>query len=115
MVFVSDSVCDIHGQNLKVLLAGGQYPVWEPQNSVSAIGRLCGSVGFIRPEPSALTPAKCEAVGMRVTTSKSEVMVLCQKRVACSLRVGSELLPQAKEFKYLLVLFVSEGKMGREG
>jgi len=32
----------------------------------------------------------------------------------CSLRVGNELLPQAKEFKYLGVLFTSEGKMERE-
>jgi len=34
--------------------------------------------------------------------------------VECSLRVGSELLPQAKEFKYLWVLFTSEGKMEEE-
>ena len=58
--------------------------------------------------------AECEAVGMRVSTSKSEAMVLCRKTVECSLRVGSELLPQAKEFKYLGVLFTSEGKMERE-
>ena len=58
--------------------------------------------------------AECEAVGMRVSTSKSEAMVLCRKMVECSLRVGSELLPQAKEFKYLGVLFTSEGKMERE-
>jgi len=56
--------------------------------------------------------AKREAVRMRVSTSKSEAMVLCRKTVECSLRVGSELLPQAKEFKYLGVLFTSEGKMG---
>ncbi len=37
-------------------------------------------------------------------------MVLCQKMVDCSLWVGSELLPQAKEFKYLGVLFTREGK-----
>ena len=58
--------------------------------------------------------AECEAVGMRISTSKSEAMVLCRKTVECSLRVGSELLPQAKEFKYLGVLFTSEGKMERE-
>jgi len=57
--------------------------------------------------------AECEAVGMRVSTSKSEAMVLCQKMVEFSLRVGSELLPQAKEFKYLGVLFTSEGKIER--
>ncbi len=39
--------------------------------------------------------------GMRVSTFKTEAMVLCLKPVDCSLWVGSELLPQAKEFKYL--------------
>jgi len=58
--------------------------------------------------------AECEAVGMRVNTFKSEAMVLFRKTVECSLRVGSELLPQAKEFKYLWVLYMSEGKMERE-
>jgi len=46
---------------------------------------------------------ECEAVGMRV--SKSEAMVLCRNTVECSLQVGNELLPQAKEFKFLWVLF----------
>ncbi len=45
--------------------------------------------------------AECEVVGMKVNTSKSEAMVLCRKKVDCSLWVGSELLPQAEEFKYL--------------
>ena len=58
--------------------------------------------------------AECEVVGMRVSTSKSEAMVLCRKTVECSLRVTSELLPQAKEFKYLGVLVTSEGKIERE-
>ncbi|KAI3354681.1 hypothetical protein L3Q82_019175, partial [Scortum barcoo] len=33
---------------------------------------------------------------------------------ACPLRVGGEVLPQVEEFKYLGVLFTSEGKMERE-
>ena len=41
-------------------------------------------------------------------------MVLDQKKVACSLRVGGEFLPQVGEFKYLGVLFTSEGRMERE-
>ncbi|KAI3370208.1 hypothetical protein L3Q82_024983 [Scortum barcoo] len=41
-------------------------------------------------------------------------MVLDQKRVACPLRVGGEVLPQVEEFKYLGILFTSEGKMERE-
>ena len=40
--------------------------------------------------------------------------VLDQKKVACSLWVGGELLPQVEEFKYLGVLFTSEGRMDRE-
>ncbi|KAK3528563.1 hypothetical protein QTP70_002803 [Hemibagrus guttatus] len=58
--------------------------------------------------------AECEAAGMRVSTSKSEVMVLDQKKVACTLQVGGEVLPQVEEFKYLGVLFTSEGRMDRE-
>jgi len=58
--------------------------------------------------------AEYEAVGMRVSTSKSEAMVLHRKPVDCSLQVGAECLPQAKEFKYLGVLFTSEGKMEKE-
>jgi len=41
-------------------------------------------------------------------------MVLSRKRVECSLWVGNEILPQVEEFKYLGVLFTSEGWMERE-
>ncbi|KAI3354439.1 hypothetical protein L3Q82_018960, partial [Scortum barcoo] len=58
--------------------------------------------------------AECEVAGMRISTSKSEAMVHNRKRVACPLRVGGEILPQMEEFKYLRVLFMSEGKMERE-
>ncbi|KAK3506157.1 hypothetical protein QTP70_018390, partial [Hemibagrus guttatus] len=58
--------------------------------------------------------AVCEAAGMRVSTSKSEAMVLDRKKVACTLQVGGEVLPQVEEFKYLRVLFTSEGRMDRE-
>ncbi|KAI3361665.1 hypothetical protein L3Q82_002028 [Scortum barcoo] len=58
--------------------------------------------------------AECEAPGMRISTSKSKAMVLSRKRVNCPLRVGEEFLPQVEEFKYLGVLFTSEGKMERE-
>ncbi|KAK3556390.1 hypothetical protein QTP70_007992 [Hemibagrus guttatus] len=51
---------------------------------------------------------------MKVSTSKSEAMVLDQKKVACTLQVGGEVLPQVEEFKYLGVLFTSEGRMDRE-
>ncbi|KAK3564249.1 hypothetical protein QTP86_012027 [Hemibagrus guttatus] len=51
---------------------------------------------------------------MRVSTSKSEAMVLDRKKVACTLQVGGEFLPQVEEFKYLGVMFTSEGRMDRE-
>ncbi|TWW66946.1 hypothetical protein D4764_20G0009780 [Takifugu flavidus] len=57
---------------------------------------------------------KCEAAGMRISTSKSESMVLAWKKVECLLRVGEEVLPQVEEFKYLGILFTSEGRMERE-
>ncbi|KAL7857954.1 hypothetical protein AOLI_G00180560 [Acnodon oligacanthus] len=58
--------------------------------------------------------AECEAVGMRISTSKSESMVLSRKRMACSLQVRGKVLPQVEEFKYLRVLFTSHGKRDRE-
>ncbi|KAK3528750.1 hypothetical protein QTP70_011199 [Hemibagrus guttatus] len=51
---------------------------------------------------------------MMVSTSKFEAMVLDRKKVACTLQVGGEFLPQVEEFKYLGVLFTSEGRMDRE-
>ncbi|XP_061624942.1 netrin-G2 isoform X6 [Phyllopteryx taeniolatus] len=54
--------------------------------------------------------AECEAAGMRISTSKSETVVLSRKTVACPLRVRDENLPQVEEFKYLGVLFTSEGR-----
>uniref|UniRef100_A0AAV2JNG5 Reverse transcriptase domain-containing protein n=1 Tax=Knipowitschia caucasica TaxID=637954 RepID=A0AAV2JNG5_KNICA len=58
--------------------------------------------------------AECKAAGMRISTSKSEAMVLDRKKVPCPLQVGGEVLPQVEEFKYLGVLFTSEGRMERE-
>lgn len=40
--------------------------------------------------------AKCEVVGMKISTSKSEAIGLCSKMVDCSLWDGNELLPQVK-------------------
>ncbi|KAK3512562.1 hypothetical protein QTP70_017239, partial [Hemibagrus guttatus] len=58
--------------------------------------------------------AECEVAGMRVSTSKSEAMVLDRKKVVCTLQVGGEVLPQVEEFKYLGILFTSEGRMDHE-
>ncbi len=40
-------------------------------------------------------------------------MVVCWKMVDCLLQVGSELLPEAKDFKYIRVLFRNDGKIMR--
>uniref|UniRef100_A0A8C6L8D1 Reverse transcriptase domain-containing protein n=1 Tax=Nothobranchius furzeri TaxID=105023 RepID=A0A8C6L8D1_NOTFU len=58
--------------------------------------------------------AECEAAGMRISSSKSETMVLIRKREEWLLQVRDEVLPQVEEFKYLGVLFTSEGKLERE-
>ncbi|TWW75358.1 hypothetical protein D4764_13G0000200 [Takifugu flavidus] len=58
--------------------------------------------------------AACEAAGMKISTSESEAMVLNRKKVKCLLRVKEEILPQVEEFKYLGVLFTSEGRMEQE-
>ena len=57
--------------------------------------------------------AECEAAGMRISTSKSEAMVLSRKPMDCLLHVG-KFLPQVTEFKYLGILFSSEGTRERE-
>ncbi|TWW77394.1 hypothetical protein D4764_12G0007840 [Takifugu flavidus] len=54
--------------------------------------------------------AACDAAGMKISTSKSEAMVLNQKKVECLLRVKEEILPQVEDLKYLGVLFTSEGR-----
>ncbi|KAK3567165.1 hypothetical protein QTP86_011304 [Hemibagrus guttatus] len=51
---------------------------------------------------------ECEAAEIRVSTSKSEAMVLDRKKVARTLQVGGEFLPQVED------LFMSEGRMDRE-
>ncbi|KAI3376292.1 hypothetical protein L3Q82_016423 [Scortum barcoo] len=62
------------------------------------------------------TCSQCMLDSGRVALSppNPEAMVLDRKRVACPLQVGGEVLPQVEEFKYLGVLFTSEGKMERE-
>ncbi len=48
---------------------------------------------------------------MRISTSKSKAIVLSRKKETCPLQVGGVFLPQVEEFKYLGVLFTSEGRM----
>lgn len=52
-----------------------------------------------------------KTAGMRISTCKTDAMVLGQKSVRCSLRVVREALPQVEKFKYLGILFTSRGQI----
>ena len=58
--------------------------------------------------------AECEVDGMRINTSKTEVMVLSREPVDCTEHVSGVQLRQVEEFKYLGILFSSDGRMERE-
>ncbi|KAI3364000.1 hypothetical protein L3Q82_001596 [Scortum barcoo] len=59
--------------------------------------------------------AECEAAGMRISTSKSGGHGSRPEKGGVPSPGGwGEVLPQVEEFKYLGVLFTSEGKMERE-
>ncbi|TWW54384.1 hypothetical protein D4764_0180610 [Takifugu flavidus] len=58
--------------------------------------------------------ATCEAAGIKISTSKSEAMVLNRKKMELLLRDKEEILLQVEEFKYLGVFFTSEGRMEQE-
>lgn len=58
--------------------------------------------------------SECQAAGMRINTSNSEVMVLHQTKLNCSLWVSGEPLIQLENFNYIGVLFTSERRMEPE-
>lgn len=58
--------------------------------------------------------AECEAAGMRISTSKTETLVLSRQPVDCNIQVSGSQIRQVEEFKYLGVLFASDGKQDRE-
>lgn len=81
-----------------------------PQNGSSKLPD-CSTKGVV---PLALVDdfwhtLEYEVAGMGISNLKS--MVLCWKMVDYLLWMGGELLPQAKVFKYLGVLFMSDGRM----
>lgn len=59
--------------------------------------------------------AECDAVGMRISASKCEAVLLGREPTGCLLRVGNVSLPPVKEFKSRGVLFTSEGEIGESG
>lgn len=58
--------------------------------------------------------AECQLVEMRISTVKSELMVLSKKKVECSLWVGRNDLLLPVKFKHLWDFFTSEGKVKRK-
>ena len=54
--------------------------------------------------------AACDIAGMKISTSKTEVLHLLRNPVQCSLQVSGVSLKQVKKFKYLGVAFTSDGR-----
>ena len=58
----------------------------------------------------------CDTAGMKISTSKTEVLHLSRKPDKCSLQVSRVSLKQVEKFKYLGVAFTSDGmSRGRTG
>ena len=58
--------------------------------------------------------AACDVAGMKISTSKTEVLHLLKTPVQCSLQVGGVSLKQVEKFKYLLVAFTSDRSQEEE-
>ena len=58
--------------------------------------------------------AACDIAGIKISTSKTEVLHLSRNPVQCSLQVGGVPLKQVVKFKYLGVAFMSDGRQDKE-
>ena len=58
--------------------------------------------------------AECEASSMKISVTKSEVMVVARSPTDCVLHVSGAQLRQVQEFKYLGIVFTSDGRQERE-
>ena len=58
--------------------------------------------------------AESELAGMKVSTKKTEVMVISRLAVDCTLHVSGVQLQQVEKFKYLGSWFASDGRLDRE-
>ena len=58
--------------------------------------------------------AACGIAGMKISTSKTEVLHLSRNPVQCFLQVGGVSLKQVEKFKYFGVTFTSDGKQDEE-
>ena len=58
--------------------------------------------------------AACNIAGMKISTTKTEVLHLSRNPVKCSLQVDGVPLKQVEKFKYLGVTFTSDGRQDDE-
>ena len=54
--------------------------------------------------------AACDIAGMKISTSKTEMIHLSRDPVQCSLQIGVVSLKQVEKFKYLGVAFTNDGR-----
>jgi len=58
--------------------------------------------------------AACDNAGMKISTSKTEVLHLSINPDQCSLQVSGVSLKQVEKFKYLGIVFTSDGRQDEE-
>ena len=58
--------------------------------------------------------AACNIAGVKISTSKTKILLLSRISVQCSLQVGCALLKQVEKFKYLGVAFTNNGRRDEE-
>ena len=56
----------------------------------------------------------CFVAGMKISTTKTEIMCLSRQPKQCSLQIDGALLKQSEKFKYLGVSFTSDGRQNSE-
>ena len=97
MRLVSTPVRGFQGQDIETQPRIGEYPVRNLEVSsllyADDVILLASSVQDLQRALERFA-AECEAAGMRISTSKSETMVLSRKSVDCLLRVDGEILPR---------------------
>ena len=75
---------------------------------------LLGSSGGDLQQALKRFAAECCKAGMRVSVAKTETLVLSRKPSQCTLHVSGTSLRQVEKFKYLGVVFTSDGRQEAE-
>ena len=56
----------------------------------------------------------CSVAGLKISSTKTETMCLSRQPKQCSLQIGGVPLKQSDKFKYLGVLYTSDGRQNSE-